>query len=347
MAKSAPARLSSSDSEDLGEHYSPKKARASQNGATSKSTSAKQVPVDDDEESDKGGDGDDDEEEYEIEEILDVRVGGVPEAPDEIAYFVSWKNYGEDDNSWTTESNAGGAQVLINKFWKKRARAEKPSRDTLLERHQAKKDKKGARKSMVKKNRISSVNDASSEDLGAMASKPSSSATKNGRTKAAASPASPPEKAKRRRSEANPDAMDVDEKPEGDDAPAPKKRKSTYGGRNNTKPPPGQYEPVAPPADGDLSGANDEEAEVNHVKAQEQLEITTMKKFGHLTDWSETVVHINTVERREKDKLLQVHFRSHEGDDCLATSAEFAQRAPYKLINFYESNLKWRVDGSS
>ncbi|KAG8930016.1 hypothetical protein FRC00_001327 [Tulasnella sp. 408] len=47
---------------------------------------------------DEGGD---EEEEYEIEEILDCKKGMF--APNRWAFYVSWKGYGPDDNSWVDE----------------------------------------------------------------------------------------------------------------------------------------------------------------------------------------------------------------------------------------------------
>ncbi|KAG6907892.1 hypothetical protein DXG01_006999 [Tephrocybe rancida] len=56
------------------------------------------------------------EEEYEIEKILDAKRGSFPEG--RMGYFVKWKGYGDDENSWVDENDAH-APHLIEEFWKK------------------------------------------------------------------------------------------------------------------------------------------------------------------------------------------------------------------------------------
>ncbi|EAU90049.2 hypothetical protein CC1G_08322 [Coprinopsis cinerea okayama7 len=75
------------------------------------------------------------EEEYEIEEILDAQRGRFPGG--RLAYFVRWKGYGPEDDSWVDEKDAGNAQELIDNFWKK-----KNKHDELRAQKEAKSAKK-------------------------------------------------------------------------------------------------------------------------------------------------------------------------------------------------------------
>jgi len=55
------------------------------------------------------------EEEYEIEKILDAKKGQF--SGGRMGYFVKWKGYGEEHNSWVDEHDAGNAKELIERFW--------------------------------------------------------------------------------------------------------------------------------------------------------------------------------------------------------------------------------------
>jgi len=56
--------------------------------------------------------------EYEIEAILGAKRGMFPGG--KIGYLVKWKGYGEEDNSWVNEDDAGNADELINEYWAKK-----------------------------------------------------------------------------------------------------------------------------------------------------------------------------------------------------------------------------------
>ncbi|KAJ3555485.1 hypothetical protein NM688_g2549 [Phlebia brevispora] len=62
-------------------------------------------------------------EEYEIEAILNAEHGAFDGG--EIGYFVKWKNYGEEHNSWVKESDAGNAHDLIDEYWRKQGKLKK------------------------------------------------------------------------------------------------------------------------------------------------------------------------------------------------------------------------------
>jgi len=68
-------------------------------------------------EDDAESEGEDEASEFEIEAVLDAKRGYFPEG--RIGYFVKWKGYGESENSWVDEQDAGNADDLIAEFWKK------------------------------------------------------------------------------------------------------------------------------------------------------------------------------------------------------------------------------------
>ncbi|KAF8801361.1 hypothetical protein BYT27DRAFT_7115334 [Phlegmacium glaucopus] len=72
---------------------------------------AESVKDDVDSEGEEGGS------EYEIEEVLDAKRGYFPEG--RMGYYVKWKGYGESENSWVDELDAGNADDLIAEFWRK------------------------------------------------------------------------------------------------------------------------------------------------------------------------------------------------------------------------------------
>ncbi|KAF8273206.1 hypothetical protein EI94DRAFT_1716891 [Lactarius quietus] len=78
-------------------------------------------------------DSDGDSEVYEIEAILDAKRGATGST--RIGYFVKWKGYGDEENSWVDERDAGGAKELISDYWS---------------RHGKKKGEKAGRKSDVR-----------------------------------------------------------------------------------------------------------------------------------------------------------------------------------------------------
>jgi len=257
-------------------------------------------------------------------------VGVIVENPGEICYFVHWKGYEEEENSWTTEGNSSGAQELINEFWKNRKRLAKPSRQDLLDAYEAKNSRKSKKRSSLatpaKKPRAPEVADASSEDLGEIISKtPFAKSDAKSKTTTPI----PTHSAKRRRSSVTKShAMEVDEDETRDeDAPVTKKRKSGVdaNGQSASK----KHKDVAPPP-----------------SVSTDLIADTMTRYGQQKNWEAIVKNITTVEKREDGHQLQIFWTSVDGIDCLTPSKVFSKKCPQKLIQFYESNLKWRPHDS-
>ncbi|KAF8166556.1 hypothetical protein K438DRAFT_1616598 [Mycena galopus ATCC 62051] len=65
-----------------------------------------------------GEDEEDGDEEYEIEAILDAKKGQF--GKNKMGYFVKWKGYGPEHNSWVAEDDAGNATELIKAFNEKK-----------------------------------------------------------------------------------------------------------------------------------------------------------------------------------------------------------------------------------
>ncbi|KAF7309452.1 hypothetical protein MIND_00316000 [Mycena indigotica] len=63
----------------------------------------------------EGDEQEQDEEEYEIEAILNHEKGRLEKG--KMAFFVSWKGYGRDEDSWVNEEDAN-AEELIETYWK-------------------------------------------------------------------------------------------------------------------------------------------------------------------------------------------------------------------------------------
>ncbi|KAH7885767.1 hypothetical protein F5I97DRAFT_1809283 [Phlebopus sp. FC_14] len=115
MARATDAVTSESDSEQhrsgsTKKKYSSKKARRASSDVEEEKA---EQPADSGEE-----EADENEEEYEIEEIIDAKKGQFPHG--RFGYFVKWKGYGPEHNSWVDEDDAGNAQELIDQFWSKR-----------------------------------------------------------------------------------------------------------------------------------------------------------------------------------------------------------------------------------
>ncbi|KAF8127767.1 hypothetical protein K438DRAFT_1486439, partial [Mycena galopus ATCC 62051] len=73
--------------------------------------------VEDSEAPQSGGEDeeDGDEEEYEIEAILDAKKGQF--GKNKMGYFVKWKGYGPEHNSWVAEDDAGYANLFLRDFF--------------------------------------------------------------------------------------------------------------------------------------------------------------------------------------------------------------------------------------
>ncbi|KAG1817117.1 uncharacterized protein BJ212DRAFT_1350977 [Suillus subaureus] len=231
-----------------------------------------------------GEEGDEQDEEYEIEEVIESQKGYFGDG--KFGYFVKWKGYPSDDNSWVHEDDAANAQDLINKYWENKRKASKggPRKST-----DAGKPKAGRKSAIVEEPR-----------------EPTISAKKRSRPKKADQD---------EQSEKEQDASSDD-----DDARAKKKPRKSQGS---------YAKKVAKQL------AEDEEV----------VTFGSMKKHMTIASWENLVETIDTIERGDEGDLY-VYFKIKHSDVRMREVSRLcAQKFPQKLIKFYESNLRWRIDG--
>ncbi|KIM44816.1 hypothetical protein M413DRAFT_442783 [Hebeloma cylindrosporum] len=67
--------------------------------------------------------------EYEIEQVLDAKRGYFPDG--RMGYFVKWKGYGSEENSWVDEQDALNAGDLVKEYWAKNPKKKAAARKSL------------------------------------------------------------------------------------------------------------------------------------------------------------------------------------------------------------------------
>ncbi|KAG8932836.1 hypothetical protein FRC01_012169 [Tulasnella sp. 417] len=279
---SSDAEMATSASKRRGNRSTPPKA----SGKKSKKELTPEVA-----DEDEGGD---DEEEYEIEAILDCKKGMF--APNRWAFYVSWKGYGSDDNSWVDEPDFF-AKDMIEKWW-----LDNPSiKGNPLAGKKAKGRKSETTSSTKGKPRKASTEEEEDSK--------SSSKRKSG---AASS-------SKKRASE------EVDVTPEvvSEEEERPKKKSRTK--KKDESPPP-------------KNGFFDDAAEASDLG---EHRMDAMSQHMEKKSWEKLIKSIETVERQE-DGVLLVYYSSTDGIRAISNAKVLAEKAPQKLITFYEQNLRWR-----
>lgn len=257
----------------------------------------------------EGGDDDDDsdiaEGEYEIEHIVShTEIDGVT------SYFVKWKGYPESENSWVWASDMGGAQEMITEYWKK-------APATTVK-------KMGTKKGAKKNKRQSSASAITSAKQGAARSSQ-----------------------KRTRRESS--LLNVD-------SPASTKTKSKRNGVSSSLG--AEYAPSRSPtpddqlvdfdADPALSRIRsdptltDEQKEVLEAQHLHAIQLDRLRKrYARIPDWDPIVKKVEAVEKMSDNKLrVFLHFES--GDRLAFESVVAHHRCPLKLLQFYESNLRFK-----
>jgi len=126
-----------------------------------------------------------------------------------------------------------------------------------------------------------------------------------------------------------------------------KRKKSVSGRKSKSSQPDGEpmvedeedERPAAKrPKQAPRAKAKGEDMDVDE-EAEEQ-EYLPMKKYRDRKSWESLVQRVDTIERFEGH--LNVFFTLTNGDKVVETSQECAKHFPQKLIQFYESNLRWR-----
>ncbi|KAG2743738.1 hypothetical protein P692DRAFT_20810390 [Suillus brevipes Sb2] len=208
-----------------------------------------------------GEDGDEQDEEYEIEEVIDSKKGHFDDG--KFGYFVKWKGYPSEDNSWVHEDDAANAQDLITKYWENKRRASKGGPQHTPPAKKRGRPKKGDQDGQ------SEEQDASSDD---------------------------------------------------DEARAKKKPRKSQG-------------------------ASAKKVTKQLAEDEEEVTFGSMKKHMTIASWENLVETIDTIERGDEGDLY-VYFKIKHSDVRMREVSRLcAQKFPQKLIKFYESNLRWRIDG--
>ncbi|KAF9219710.1 hypothetical protein BS17DRAFT_740146 [Gyrodon lividus] len=203
-----------------------------------------------------------------------------------MGYFVKWKGYAAEHNSWVDEQDAGNAQEVIDQFWELK-----------------KKSKPGPRKSEPAKTKPKFVADKlSRKSLGDESSPEAEApAKKRGRPK---------------KDEVGSDKIEVLEEDEGEQRAKKRSRKSNGAGRQSKK--------------------QESDDEVDKPGS--------MRSHMGVASWENLVESVDTVER-QKDGELYVFFTLKTEKKRMRENARLcAQKFPQKLITFYESNLRWKVE---
>lgn len=229
-----------------------------------------------------GEEGDEQDEEYEIEDVIESQKGYFGDG--KFGYFVKWKGYPSEDNSWVHEDDAANAQDLITKYWENKRKASKggPRKST-----DAGKTKTGRKSTIIEPR------------------EPTPPAKKRSR----------PKKADQEQSENEQDASSDD-----DDARAKKKPRKSQG-------------------------AYAKKVAKQLAEDEEVVTFGSMKKHMTIASWENLVETIDTIERGDEGDLY-VYFKIKHSDDRMREVSRLcAQKFPQKLIKFYESNLRWRIDG--
>ncbi|KAG8851518.1 hypothetical protein FRB96_009191 [Tulasnella sp. 330] len=268
------------------------------------------------------GSGDDDEveeDEYEIEHIIEAKRNKVTLG--NWAFLVKWKNYPDSENSWVDEPDFF-SKDMIDKYW-----------DTHPEI-----------KGNPKTRRVSSAAKPRKSDTGSRSQLPKSasarSLAKSGGQKStdvsSDEEAAPAKKSSKRKATAKVESDEDGDAVMEDIEPATKKAKKAGPATNKTtykrkiEPSPssaenGFFSPHGDSDDGHPSG---------HVP-------DVAEKYKNKRSWEDLVEHIDTVEHGSEDDLV-IYFTTAQDEKGMAPSTVFNHKAPQKMIQFYESHLRWR-----
>ncbi|KAG2142822.1 uncharacterized protein EDB93DRAFT_1252086 [Suillus bovinus] len=230
-----------------------------------------------------GEEGDEDEE-YEIEEVMESQKGYFGDG--KFGYFVKWKGYPSEDNSWVHEDDAANAQDLITKYWENKR---KVSRGGPRKSTDTGKPKTGRKSTVVEDTRGST----------------------------------PPAKKRSRPKKADQEERsEKEQEPSTDDDEARAKKKPRKS-----------------------QGASAKKATKQLAEDEEVVTFGSMKKHMTIASWENLVETIDTIERGDEGDLY-VYFKIKHSDIRMREVSRLcAQKFPQKLIKFYESNLRWRIDG--
>lgn len=87
----------------------------------------------------------------------------------------------------------------------------------------------------------------------------------------------------------------------------------------------------------------DDDDSVTMADANESRPYTSMKalKMGSMKSWEDVVKNVTTVEQH--DEQLMIFFELNDGHYVREPSEQCRKRFPQKLLDFYETHLRWRT----
>jgi ATPase subunit of ABC transporter with duplicated ATPase domains len=118
--------------------------------------------MDEDVEDEDAGEEEGTDKEYEIERILDSSKEIFEDG--EKAYFVKWKGYPEEENSWVRESDAPNADELISQFLDRRAKEKAAERKKASAKSRKSTDRAQETKEAKKRGRLSTKSKVESDE---------------------------------------------------------------------------------------------------------------------------------------------------------------------------------------
>ncbi|KAG9037486.1 hypothetical protein FRB95_005425 [Tulasnella sp. JGI-2019a] len=272
----------------------------------------------DDEVASKQGDEEDDddereEDEFDIEYILEAKKGKV--TPGNWGFFVKWKGYGESENSWVDEPDFF-AKDMIDQYWDDHPDIKgNPKSRRVSSAAKPRKSESGSRSQLAKSTSSRSAAKSSVRKSPVVTSEDDEPATKK--------------KSSKRKTAPKEESDDDGDAAMEDVEPAPKKsRKSTSTKKKTISPSPAGDE------NGLVSRDDSEDEQVGHNE-------DVAEKYKNRRSWEDLVAAVDTVELGA-DNVLVVYFTTTKDEKGMVASTIFNAKAPQKMIEFYESHLRWR-----
>ncbi|KZT54943.1 hypothetical protein CALCODRAFT_370405 [Calocera cornea HHB12733] len=280
------------------------------------------------------GDSEEGESEYEIEAILGHKMGMF--TPGEYAYYVSWKGYPAEENSWVSQDDAGNAMELITEYWKTRPKREVPQKSSSAK-------KRGS--SVSKRDSSVSKRDSSVSKREASVKRESSAGRGRKSTTRIAS-----------------DDSDIEVLDKGEEKTSVTRRRSVVTSPKTTGTAASVNDVVSDDDDKLVKKAKangklirsakkakeekeDEESETHvgtAVDADDDYPaLPDMSPYMHQLNWEQLVTSVDTIEQHG-DGTLRVFLTLDNGQRSSHDMSVVRQRCPQKLITFFEGHLRWR-----